>query len=78
MVELTARRRFATCVDTDGDGICDREDDDDDGDGVDDLSEMSCVNTVSATSSLPPHQTCHHWDQTIRPSAHLMTGLGAH
>ena len=42
------------CVDTDGDGICDHEDDDDDGDGIDDLSEMSCVNAVSPTSSLPP------------------------
>ena len=42
------------CVDTDGDGICDHEDDDDDGDGIDDLSEMSCVNGVSPTSALPP------------------------
>ncbi len=42
------------CVDTDTDGICDREDDDDDGDGVDDRDEMSCVNTVSPTSTVPP------------------------
>ena len=43
-----------TCVDTDADGVCDREDEDDDGDGITDLDEMSCVNTVSPTSSLPP------------------------
>ena len=42
------------CVDTDADGICNREDDDDDGDGVDDRDEMSCVNTVSPTSTMPP------------------------
>ncbi|MDA8660876.1 thrombospondin type 3 repeat-containing protein [Luminiphilus sp.] len=42
------------CVDTDGDGTCDHEDDDDDGDGVDDRSEMSCVNNISPTSSIPP------------------------
>ena len=40
--------------DADGDGIGDNADDDDDGDGVSDLEEMSCVNTVSPTDSLPP------------------------
>ena len=41
-------------TDTDSDGTGDACDTDDDGDGVGDFDEMSCVNTVSSTSSLPP------------------------